>query len=98
MGIGYGYPDDQPQLKLRIPIEFKLSENHYRSNRDYLQMLVEYDQEMTHYYDTREANQRVDSFTNQEKPKIIAGKKRAQLMQVVSKQGFDVMFEEDMDY
>ncbi|MGF3066537.1 NADPH-dependent oxidoreductase [Facklamia sp. P12945] len=99
VGVGYGYPDDQPPLKPRMPIEFKLSENYYRANPDYLQMLADYDKEMTQYYDTRNSNQRVDSFTNQVKNKIAIGeKKRAQLMQVVSKQGFNVMLEDGMDY
>ncbi|MBG9981394.1 NADPH-dependent oxidoreductase [Facklamia sp. DSM 111018] len=96
VGLGYGYPNDNPELKPRIPVEYKVGENTYSAYSDYLELLKEYDTEMTQYYDTREKNQRSDSFTDQVKDKIESGKMlRSKMMQVVKTQGFDVMLEKE---
>lgn len=91
IGLGYGYPDDQPELKPRMPFSLKMGDNAYPYQDDYLAALKEYDQEMTHYYDTRFKNRRSDSFTNQVVKQIERDKPlRARLLQVVQHQGFDL--------
>ncbi|WP_282919567.1 nitroreductase family protein [Ignavigranum ruoffiae] len=91
LGLGFGYPDDQPELKPRMPFSLKLGENTYPYQEDYLLALADYDQEMTHYYDTRFKNRRSDSFTNQVVKQIKRNKPlRARLLQVVESQGFDL--------
>ncbi len=65
IGVGLGVPNQKPQLKPRIPMEYTVFDNSYKTFDDYLEALAEYDAEMTEYYDTRSMNQRSDSFTKQ---------------------------------
>lgn len=89
LGLGYGYPNDQPELKPRMDMRFKLGENTYPHHEDYLTALKDYDQEMTHYYDTRHKNKRSDTFTNQVKAQLSKDKlKRDDYLKVMKAQGF----------
>ncbi|MGX7091342.1 NADPH-dependent oxidoreductase [Hutsoniella sourekii] len=89
VGVAFGYPDDQPELKPRMDLDLRLSENTYQVEDDYLDLLADYDQEMTHYYDTRKKNQRSDTYTDQLYRQIETVKpKRANLLQVAEDQGF----------
>lgn len=54
-----------PQLKPRMPREFRVMENGHQTRENLTADLADYDAEMQTYYDLRNANQRVDSFTNQ---------------------------------
>ena len=65
LGVAFGYPNQEPQLKPRIGMELKLFENEYKVFENYKEEINEYDKEMQKYYDLREANKRVDSFSNQ---------------------------------
>ncbi len=65
LGVGIGVADQKPQLKPRIPMEYTVFNNSYQTYDSYLDTLAEYDEEMTEYYDTRNMNQRSDSFTKQ---------------------------------
>lgn len=65
VGIGFGYPNQEPQLKPRMDSKFRVFENTYKKLENYKEELKDYDEEMTTYYDLREANKRVDSFSNQ---------------------------------
>lgn len=59
-----GIPDQEPQLKPRLPLEFTTFENEYP--RDFkVDKLRDYDQVVTTYYDLRDSNKRIDSFTKQ---------------------------------
>lgn len=64
LGMQVGIPDQEPQLKPRLPLEFTTFENEYP--RDFkVDKLHDYDQVVTTYYDLRESNKRIDSFTKQ---------------------------------
>ncbi len=64
LGLQVGVPDQEPQLKPRLPLEQIVFDDNYP--RDFkLSSLKEYDQTVTTYYDLRDANKRIDSFTNQ---------------------------------
>lgn len=65
VGMGFGHPAQEPQLKPRMDKKFRVFENEYKILDDYKEELKDYDQEMTTYYDLRDANRRVDSFSNQ---------------------------------
>lgn len=65
LGIAFGYPDQSPQLKPRIPANLIHFENSYPEYTNILDTLKEYDEIVQTYYDLRNANQRIDSFTNQ---------------------------------
>lgn len=64
LGLQLGIPDQDPQLKPRLPLDKMTFENHYP--RDFqVSDLQDYDHQVTQYYDLREANRRSDSFTHQ---------------------------------
>lgn len=63
LGVALGYPNQEPQLKPRLPQKFMYMENTY--NLPDIAGLADYDAEVTTYYDLRDANKRVDAFTTQ---------------------------------
>lgn len=64
LGMQVGVPDQEPQLKPRLPLDFTTFENDYP--RDFtVDKLKDYDQVVTTYYDLRDTNKRIDSFTKQ---------------------------------
>jgi len=96
LGLAFGYPNDNSQLKPRMALELKVGNNGYpfATNHDYGEAIADYDQAMTHYYDTRENNRRSDTFSDQ----IIAKQKntllkRQTILRVVESQGFDLGLE-----
>ena len=92
VGLGIGYPNQNPQQKPRMGMELRLFEDRYQSfPGEYLSRLNDYDQEMTTYYDLREANRRSDSFTLQVVQKLSGGipERQAMMNQIVA-QGFDL--------
>lgn len=90
LGLQVGVPDQKPQLKPRLPLSFIAFENDYQRSFK-ASDLAEYDKTVTQYYDLRDTNKRVDSFTHQ-----ITGKKldhgqnnhRDQLPAAIRQQGF----------
>ena len=70
-----------------MPREANVFDDSYTVFDSYLELLEDYDEEMEQYYDMRDMNRRVDSFTKQ-----IAGKKavplRQKLIQQAEAQGF----------
>lgn len=65
LGLAVGVPDQEPTLKPRLPKEFFFMENHYQVLENPLKSLEEYDDVVHEYYDLRDTNNRVDTFTNQ---------------------------------
>lgn len=91
VGLGFGIPDDNPELKPRMPLEFLVGENGYPMHENYVEELADFDEEMTHYYDTRTRNQRHDSYTNGVLTQLDRfNPKRAQMLRVIKEQGFDL--------
>lgn len=64
-GLAIGYPNQSPQLKPRLPKSAIYHENSYSSIEQPVKQLEDYDQVVNQYYDLRDANRRVDTFTNQ---------------------------------
>ncbi|URW70722.1 NADPH-dependent oxidoreductase [Lactobacillus kefiranofaciens subsp. kefirgranum] len=64
LGMQVGVPDQKPQLKPRLPLNFTCFEGSYNKDFD-VKDLQDYDQVVTTYYDLRDANRRIDSFTKQ---------------------------------
>lgn len=64
LGVQIGVPDQQPQLKPRLPIAQVAFENNYPKQFKAAD-LKDYDDVVTTYYDLRDANRRIDSFTKQ---------------------------------
>lgn len=91
VGLGFGYPNQNPQLKPRMPISLKSFTNTYKVFDNYNEEIKDYDREMTTYYDLRESNKRSDSFSLQIPKKqgtIIAN--RNKMFETLKKQGFIV--------
>lgn len=90
LGIQVGVPDQKPQLKPRLPLRFTCFENQYPREFD-VNQLKDYDSHVTQYYDLRDANRRIDSFTKQingKKLNLGAPSKRDELAKVIQQQGF----------
>ncbi|MFO3717764.1 NADPH-dependent oxidoreductase [Anaerococcus sp. ENR1011] len=89
VGLGFGLPNQEPQLKPRMDINLKTFENSYQVFNNYNKKIADYDKEMTTYYDLRDANRRVDSFSIQIPKKqgtVIANRDR--MFETLLDQGF----------
>ncbi len=96
VGVSFGYPNQDPQIKPRMDMSLRVFENTYKVQEDYLRELKDYDEQMQAYYDLRNANKRVDSFTDQVAAKTMSViDKRQLLVNVIRKQGFELMIEEE---
>ena len=88
LGLAMGYANQEPQLKPRMDMNFRFFENTYRKEAYTLDEFKAYDEVMHTYYDLRNANQRVDTFTDQiaktyEKPSA-----RTNFLEEIQNQGF----------
>ena len=63
-GVIIGHPDQQPQLKPRMPQALMTFENTYQLPADWQAQQVQYDNVVREYYATRDTNKRVESFTH----------------------------------
>lgn len=94
VGLGFGYPDDKPELKPRIDVSKRYFKNTYHTFDSYSEELSVYDEEMEDYYGSRSTNNRSDTFSHQVKEKFENPVlKRDELLQVVEKQGFNLGLE-----
>lgn len=96
VGLGLGYPKQNPQLKPRMDMSLRVFENSYTSFDNYLDEIKEYDKEIRTYYDLRDANKRVECFSDQ----VVTGltkviPKRQKMINVIQKQGFDLKMNDD---
>ncbi|OPA78670.1 nitroreductase A [Paenibacillus selenitireducens] len=62
-GIAVGVPDQQPEVKPRLPLEAVYFENRYSSETEQLERVQAYDNDMNHYYQTRSENNRNDGWS-----------------------------------
>ncbi len=91
IGMGVGYPDQEPQLKPKMSMEHRCFENEYKSFDNYLDELKDLDAEMHNYYDTRDENRRSDTFTNQlSKFYDLISNRDSKVVEVLRKQGFRI--------
>lgn len=91
VGLGIGYPNQNPQLKPRMDMRLRVFENNYKTFNDYLEEIKDYDEEMHTYYDLRNANKRVDCFSDQVVARLKnVVPKRQEIMKAIRKQGFDL--------
>ncbi|MFX3616908.1 MAG: oxygen-insensitive NADPH nitroreductase [Sporolactobacillus sp.] len=88
-GLAIGYPNQSPQFKPRLPKNAVYHENSYSSMEQPLKQLEDYDHAVNQYYDLRDANRRVDTFTNQI-AKAASGKpsdSRKNMLKILQAQG-----------
>ena len=94
LGVGFGVPAQDPQLKPRMDMSLKVFENQYVTFDNYRKHLSEYDKEMQTYYDLRDNGKHSDSFSEQVVKKLqVIREKRCLMLEVARKQGFDLKIE-----
>jgi len=64
-GIAVGVPDQQPEVKPRLPLDAVYFENRYASEAEQRERIDSYDREISQYYHTRSENNRQDSWSRQ---------------------------------
>lgn len=91
LGLGFGYPNQEPQLKPRMDMKLRMFENNYKCFDNYSEIIKEYDEIMQTYYDLRQANKRVDSFSRQVVSKLTnVNPIRQRIVNTIVEQGFDL--------
>lgn len=89
VGVGFGVPNQNPQIKPRLDIKLKTYENSYKTYDSYLDMIKNYDQEMTTYYDLRDSGRKSESFSIQiSKKQGTSIKNRNKMFETLKEQGF----------
>ena len=89
VGVGFGVPNQNPQIKPRLDIKLKTYENSYKTYDSYLDMIKNYDQEMTTYYDLRDSGRKSESFSSQiSKKQGTSIKNRNKMFETLKEQGF----------
>ena len=81
-GLCLGWPADNPDVKPRLPTSVMVHENRY-------QPLAAYDDELAHYYLTRDSNTRRDTWSDHIRRTIIK-ENRPFILDFLHKQGFAV--------
>lgn len=96
LGLQVGVPAQKPQLKPRLPLAFTTFENTYQIGFKATDLKA-YDKVVRTYYDLRDANRRIDSFTHQINGKKLAKGwlKRDEIVTVLHQQGLALDFEGD---
>lgn len=94
VGLSFGIPNQDPQLKPRMDIKLKTFENSYEVFDDYNKKIEDYNNEMTTYYDLRENGKRSDTFTEQiPKKQGTIIKNRGKMFETLINQGFKIITE-----
>ncbi|SHI37504.1 hypothetical protein [Thermoclostridium caenicola] len=91
LGLGIGYPNQNPQLKPRMEMRLRVFENAYATFENYLDEIKTYDEEMRTYYDLRDPGRPMDSFSNQVVARFSqANPRRQEILNIIRKQGFNL--------
>ena len=95
LGLTFGYPAEDPQLKPRMDMSLRVMENGYTEPESWVDALADYDVALHTYYDLRENGRRNDSFTRQMVDKLAAVRtERHHIVQYVRAQGWDLALDD----
>lgn len=95
IGLGIGYPNQDPQLKPRMDMKLRVFENHYEKMNNYIEEIKDYDKQMQTYYDLREDHKPMDKFSQQVVDKLTnVSAKRQDIVNAIVSQGFDLRLKE----
>lgn len=91
VGLGIGYPNQEPQLKPRMDMKLRVYENKYERMDNYMEKIEDYDEEMQTYYDLRQTDKPMDKFSLQvvDKLKNVIPK-RQDIVNAIVSQGFNL--------
>ncbi|WP_449354001.1 oxygen-insensitive NADPH nitroreductase [Virgibacillus natechei] len=64
-GLAVGYPDQQPEIKPRLPLEVIYHVNEYKNEEKQQTLITDFDDQLTSYYQNRSNNTRKDTWTKQ---------------------------------
>ncbi len=84
-GLCLGWPDDNPDLKPRLPEALVIHENRYQPMDQ--QVLAQYDRQMEDYYRSRGSNTRIDTWSDHIRRTIIK-ENRPFILDYLHKQGW----------
>lgn len=88
VGLLVGHADQEPQFKPRLPARITTAVDTYPEVEDHSSALADYDRVVQTYYDLRDANRRIDSFTHQVRTKPGIGRaEQAPVLEILHEQG-----------
>ncbi|WP_283679735.1 NADPH-dependent oxidoreductase [Lentilactobacillus sp. Marseille-Q4993] len=91
LGIAVGVPASRPDLKPRMPHPMQHFDNQYQLGKEFEHNLNEYNSQLGSYYQSRNSNQRTETFTSHIVSELARDRTlRSELIQMISKQGFIV--------
>ncbi len=91
LGVAFGHSAQSPQYKPRMPVALRGFENRYQAAEDYKDAFRQYDELMTQYYDLRDSNRRLDSFSMQVRERLaVTNPIRQRILAYVVAQGFNI--------
>lgn len=94
VGVGLGYPNQEPKLKPRMSVALKVFEDTYQVQDNYLELIKDYDKEFESYYDLRFPDRPLDPFSSQVLRALKnPNSKRVKLLNVVREQGFNLQLD-----
>ncbi|GAB3055254.1 oxygen-insensitive NADPH nitroreductase [Virgibacillus ainsalahensis] len=64
-GLAVGYPDQQPEIKPRLPLDVVYHENEYADDDKQHELISDFDNQLTSYYQNRSSNKRKATWTQQ---------------------------------
>jgi len=64
-GMAVGYPNHQPEIKPRLPLEVVYHENTYEKSKEQTEIINQFDEELLSYYKNRTSNKKMDTWTEQ---------------------------------
>ena len=85
-GMCLGYPDQQPEVKPRLPLEVVLKDEVYDDSKD-APIIAKYDKEIGEYYGTRTGGGHGTPWTAQIAG-LLSGKSRPHMREFLARQGF----------
>ncbi|MBZ0335601.1 oxygen-insensitive NADPH nitroreductase [Marinobacter sp. AL4B] len=87
-GLCLGYPDQNPEVKPRLPLTSILKQDVYDDSDDEIQV-AEFDDTMTRYYQERTGGNKNTNWSEQLKP-LFTSKLRAHMKEFLNKRGFGI--------
>ncbi|MBS2970937.1 oxygen-insensitive NADPH nitroreductase [Metabacillus sp. KIGAM252] len=87
-GMTIGYPDQNPDVKPRLPFNHLYFEEQYDTGEQYEEQLKEYNETVSAYYNERTDGRRSDTWTGQ-MAQMLSHPQRMYMKDFVQKKGFD---------
>ena len=91
LALMFGHPNQSPQLKPRMSMDYRFFTDRYSAPESMREALAGYDAEMLNYYDTRATNRKTTTFTQQLVSRAgVVLPARRKFLEAIRDQGFDL--------